>query len=78
MSEEPALITRQELAALLGIKLGTFWSWVLDYNKKAAILGWAVLAPDKLEDHGNFKKFLFNPARVDEFRAALAKRKEKS
>lgn len=76
MSDEPQLIDRIELAKLIGLKPGTFWKYVLQYNVRAKDKGWPLLEPDKiLPEYG---KFLFNPSRVDEFKAALEKRKERN
>ncbi len=77
------LVTRKEFAALCGLPPGTFSTHVLAYNKKAKLKGWPLLEPDEVKTEGthfhhrNTKKFFFNPARVAEFKAALAKRKEK-
>lgn len=78
---EAALVTRQELAALAGMPPGTFWCYVLQYNKKAELNGWPKLEPDEVQElraNGKALKFMFKPERVGEFKAALARRKEKT
>lgn len=73
------LVDRKQLAKLLEMNPGTFWKKVLDYNEGQKILGLDGLKPDKvvkLKSHpkaitASVSKFLFDPARVPEFKTAI-------
>lgn len=65
-------IDRKELAASIGMRPGTFYRMLLEFNRQARSKAEPELKPDAIEyDSHRTAKFFFNPERAAEFKAAL-------
>jgi len=67
------LIDYETLAQQLGMPRGTLSRKIGEFNElaKAKRPPQPTLDPDKIEDHGHYKKHFFKPNRVAEIQAAL-------